>query len=301
MPSFHFSDFPMDELNASVFAKEPLRPDEEVVACWNGALFGAWTSGVIVTNQALLELGRKRVKRFDFAEMTDITQSELGSYRTLAFQYDSEPVQITLPTVENFHTAVFKALPEKPKKRSTEDAKDATPCFMLGCTNCGNRETVVSAEWYAGNKVDTQVVSTEGNTTTYKTTYEDIRSLTAGLCAACFDELAEKRLKSKKQDNLVGLIGGPISIAVGVVALTTLSRSDGEWFLLGLGLIILGLVGLVASVRTIVTKRIQKDNPQTADVGLHYLRPLAEKKMRVLECDTLWTPEEFKKLRLTFR
>jgi len=299
MPGFFFSNFPMNELNAQVFAKEPLRPDETIVACWNGALVGAWTSGMIVTNQALLKLSRKQIERFDFAEMTDITQSELGSFRNLAFKYDGKPVTITLPTAEGFHKTVFESLPEKPRKQTTAKGEDTTPCHMLGCTNCGRRETVVSAEWKAGNKVDTQVVSTEGSTRTLQTTYRDIISFTVGLCAECFDELAEKRLKSKKQDNLVGIIGGPISIAIGIVVLATLARTDGQRFLLALGAIALGLFGLGASIRTIVTKKIQKDDPQTPDVRQYYLRDFAERKMHALDRDTLWTPEEFKKLKIT--
>lgn len=280
MKPVYIDNFPMDELNAKVFNKEPLRPGEKIVACHNSAFVRSWTAGTIVTNQALLQLGSRKVRRFDFDKMTYVEYFR----DKLRFEYEGKTKEFYLPDIDDFPQVVRRTLPPK-----------IIPYYDSGCSRCGKSETVMSAEWKAGRKVDTKVVSIEGNTTTYETTYTDIISISASLCAECFDELAEKRLKKKKGDNLFILIASPIAVAVGVIALIGWAS---DFLLASLALIVVGFFGFVFSLKPIIKKEFKKDDPADERIRRSYLESFAESKRLAMKRSALWTPEEFKRLKI---
>ena len=284
MLGVYVDDFPMDELNAKVFSREPLRPDEKVVACFDHAIVRSWSKGIVITNLALLHISRKKVTRFDYAKMTRVTYFSSQDAEELRFEYAGKKKTFYLSRQNGFDQVVKRTFPPK-----------SIPYHKFGCSRCGKRDTIISAEWKAGNKVGTKVVSVEGNTMTSETTYTDIISISASLCAECFDELAEERLKKKKDDNLFMLIGSAIAVAIGVIALIIWAS---DFFLASLLAIVGGFFGLVASLKPIIKKELKKDDPTDEMLGRYHLEDFAESKMLDMKRSILWTPWEFERLKI---
>lgn len=65
-------DFPMESLNGLVFSREPLHPDEILVACIDESIRHNMTMGKLMTNQAFLTWTDKQVERFPFEQMKGV-------------------------------------------------------------------------------------------------------------------------------------------------------------------------------------------------------------------------------------
>jgi len=129
MPGVYFKNFPVDKLTANVLQREPLRPDERIKACWDGATFGPLTNGMLLTDQSLIEWTKKKVRRFDFAKMIEITYEDPEPlFGTVKFKYNDETVKLTMPEADGFFRAVVQALP----KESIIAGSNIATCAVCG-------------------------------------------------------------------------------------------------------------------------------------------------------------------------
>lgn len=167
---------------------------------------------------------------------------------------------------------------------------------MLRCDSCGKDfEAGVSYEWKAGKRVNTKVTSIEGNKTTYETTYTNLTSIPTGICSDCFSDIAESALKKHRKGALRSLLIGLALSLIPLGLLLFLNLADdaadciGVLAMVGLAMFLYGLLALLLGRR--------RDPQKEADVR-SVLRPFATAKMEKAERDTLWTREEYARLRI---
>jgi len=110
----YYADFPIDKLSENVLQREPLRGDEKIVACYNAAILRPWKSGLILTDQSLIEWSKKKVRRYDTSKMIGITSSVIveGASMWLKFKYDGKPTKVVIPVLDGFFNIVCKYLPQ---------------------------------------------------------------------------------------------------------------------------------------------------------------------------------------------
>ncbi len=108
-----FDNFPLNELSELVFEKEPLHNDEKIIACWDSSLGNHLTTGMLLTNQALIKWDKKKVERFDFSEMSDITLKDYVLHsQDLSFTYKGNKMSLTPTSEKGFSNAIQKAISE---------------------------------------------------------------------------------------------------------------------------------------------------------------------------------------------
>lgn len=168
---------------------------------------------------------------------------------------------------------------------------------MKRCDNCGKYfEAGVSYEWKAGKKVDTKVTSVESNRTTYQMTYTNLMSISTGVCSACFSDVAETAIKKHRKGALRWLLIGLLLLLVPLGLLFSLNLADstadciGMLSTAGFFMFLFGLLALALG---------RKRDPKKEEDVRSVLRPFANSKMEKAGRDTLWTPEEYARLRIS--
>lgn len=102
------------DLTSNVFRREPLQPDEKVIACWSTAFFGGWSGGVVLTTLSFLRWTKEEVNRYNFDNLSDLkvkpgTKDDSGRFE---FEYNSEKVWITFPPDKKIFDIFLDTVPK---------------------------------------------------------------------------------------------------------------------------------------------------------------------------------------------